>query len=335
MKTAILGAGALGTIFAAHLADAGEDVVVVTREPRASLLARDGLRVTGLAEKTARVPVFSDPAAANDADLVISALKTYQSPPVIAGLRPRPGALALSVQNGVYKNDELAAVFGAGNVLGATALISGEVLADGAARFTVNERLLVGELAGGASARADAVAAMFSRAGIRAAASPEIRAVEWSKYAMFVPSFCLAVITRLPTHRFMSHPGSAAVVVALAREMARLARAEGIALPDAGGGYSAAALERADDAAALAAVLAYGERMRTAAPAHKVSGLQDLERGRPTEVEETVGFAVRRAAALGLDCPALRTCHGLCSAISPPLAQPSERSIPTPRTSIS
>ena len=126
-----------------------------------------------------------------------------------------------------------------------------------------------------------------------------------------------------------------AQAVAGEHRRARLARAEGIALPDAGGGYSAAALERADDAAALAAVLAYGERMRTAAPAHKVSGLQDLERGRPTEVEETVGFAVRRAAALGLDCPALRTCHGLCSAISPPLAQPSERSIPTPRTSIS
>lgn len=333
MKTAILGAGALGTIFAAHLADAGEDVVVVTREPRASLLARDGLRVTGLVEKAARVPVFSDPAAANDADLVISALKTYQSPAVIAGLRPRPGALALSVQNGVYKNDELAAVFGAAHVLGATALISGEVLADGAARFTVNERLLVGELAGGTSARAEAVAAMFARAGIRTAASPGIRAVEWAKYAMFVPSFCLAVITRLPTHRFMSHEGSARVVVALTREMAELARAEGIALPE-GGGYSAATIARADDAAALAAVLAYGERMRTAAPAHKVSGLQDLERGRPTEVEETVGYAVRRAAALGLDCPALRTCHGLCGAISPPLAQ-SERSVPTPRTSIS
>lgn len=316
MRVAILGAGALGTIFAAHLADAGEDVVVIAREPRASLLARDGLRVTGLVDKTARVPVFTDPAAANDADLVINALKTYQSPAVIAALRPRPGALALSVQNGVYKNDELAAVFGPEAVLGATALISGEVLADGAARFTVNERLQVGERAGGASARADAVAAMFERAGIRAAASADIRGLEWSKYAMFVPSFCLAVITRLPTYRFMSHPGSAGVVVALTREMVRLAHAEGVALPAAGGGYSAASLARADDDAALAAVLAYGERMRTAAPAHKVSGLQDLERGRRTEVEETVGFAVRRAQALGVACPTLRTCHGLCGAIS-------------------
>ena len=51
------------------------------------------------------------------------------------------GAVAFSVQNGVFKNKELAAVFGAEQVLGATALVSGEVLADGSTRFTNNDPL--------------------------------------------------------------------------------------------------------------------------------------------------------------------------------------------------
>ena len=62
MKTVILGGGALGTILAAHLHRAGYEVSVVAREPRASLLARDGIRITGLSELTAAVPVHTDAA---------------------------------------------------------------------------------------------------------------------------------------------------------------------------------------------------------------------------------------------------------------------------------
>jgi len=315
MKTVILGGGALGSIIGAHLHRAGNEVVIVAREPRASLLEREGVRITGLQEFVARVPVVRDPAQAGEADLYINALKTFQSADVLPRLRARPGAMAFSVQNGVYKNTELAAVLGAEAVLGAMAMISGEVLPDGAVRFTMNDSLQVGEQGGGASERSRAVAEMLEKSGVRTTASSQIRSVEWSKYAIFVPSFCLAVITRQETHRFLQHEGTARVTVALAREMAQLAKAEGIELI-ASGPFSAAALARVGFDEAVGMARAFGDLLAANAPRHKVSALQDLEKGRRTEVDEIVGHALRLADGLGLDLPTLRTCHGLCSGIS-------------------
>ncbi|MFT3818882.1 MAG: 2-dehydropantoate 2-reductase [Rubrivivax sp.] len=313
MKTIILGGGALGSIIGAHLHRAGRDVVIVAREPRAGLLAREGVRITGIADFVAKVPIVREVAEAADGDLYINALKTFQSPAVIGALRPRPGAWAFSVQNGVYKNAELAAVFGEEGVLGASAMISGEVLPDGAVRFTVNDSLLIGEPAGGRSERCGAIATMLDEAGVRTAVSPAIRSVEWAKYAIFVPSFCLATITRKETHRFLQHPGTAAVMAALAREMAAIAAAEGVTLP-ASGVFSAAGLAAVDMQEAVRLTRAFGDHMAANAPRHKVSALQDLERGRQTEVEEIVGHACLLAQRHGLDLPVLRTCHGLSQA---------------------
>lgn len=69
---------------------------------------------------------------------------------------------------------------------------------------------------------------------------------------------------------------------------------------------------------AVRMVRAYGAQLARKALRHKVSGLQDLERGRPTAVEEIAGYAWRRSDELGLALPTLRTCYHLCSAISPP-----------------
>lgn len=316
MKTVILGAGSIGAILAAHLHQAGREVAVVARDPRASMLARDGIRITGLLEVTAQVPVYTDPAVANDADLVISALKTYQSPAVIRALRPKRGALALSVQNGIFKNKELAQVFGAEQVLGATALVSGEVLADGSTRFTNNDPLFLGSLSEVSAARCEQVADMFRQAGIASTVATDIREMEWSKYSMFVPLLCGSLLTRQETHRFLSHSDSARVVAQLCREMAQLADAEGVSL-QSGPGLSAAALTEVSLEAAILRVQEVGAQFRQKARDHKVSALQDLERGRPTEVEETAGYALRRSEELGLDLPTLRTCYLLCSAASP------------------
>jgi 2-dehydropantoate 2-reductase len=318
MKTVILGAGALGTILAAHMHRAGCEVSVVAREPRASALKRDGIHITGLSELTAAVPVHTDASVANEADLVINALKTYQSPAVIGALRPKAGAVAFSVQNGVFKNKELAKVFGAQHVLGATAVVSGEVLPDGGTRFTANDHLLIGELAdGAASTRSRQIAGMLREAGIAAEVSEHIDQMEWSKYTMFVPLLCGAMITRQETHRFLSHPDSARVVAALFREMAQLAQAEGVRL-SAGPGLSAAALAQTDFASAVRIVREAGAQFEQKAPQHKVSALQDLERGRRTELEEIAGYAWRRSEELGLAPATLRTCYALCSAIDQP-----------------
>ncbi|MNV53826.1 2-dehydropantoate 2-reductase [compost metagenome] len=158
---------------------------------------------------------------------------------------------------------------------------------------------------------------MLRDAGIAADASDHISEMEWSKYTMFVPLFCGSLITRLETHRFLAHPDSARVIAALSREMAELAMAEGVQLRP-GPGLSAAALSNTDFESAVCMVRDVGEQFRQKSPNHKVSGLQDLERGRPTEVEEITGFAWRRSVELGLALTTLRTCHALCRAIAPP-----------------
>jgi 2-dehydropantoate 2-reductase len=319
VKTVILGGGALGAILAAHLHRAGEDVAVVARDPRASVLRRDGIRISGVSEFTAKVPVYTEPSAANDADLVIVALKTHQSPPVVRELRPKQGAVAFSVQNGVFKNEELAAVFGASNVPGAIALVSGEVMTDGSIRFTNNDPICVGEAGQESASRSEPIVAMLRRAGIAAEVSNDIRALEWSKFTMFVPLFCGAIITRQETSRFLRNVDSARVVAALSREMAQLASAEGVLLQP-GAGLSAAAMAQVGFESAVRIVRDVGAYYEQKAPRHKVSGLQDLERGRQTEVEETVGFALRRSEELGLDLATLRTCYHLCRAIAAPTA---------------
>jgi 2-dehydropantoate 2-reductase len=315
MNTVIIGGGALGGILAAHLHRAGEHVALVAREPRASVLSKKGIRIAGLNNFTAKVPVYTDSSAANDADLVIIALKSHQSGAVVRELRPKRGAVALSVQNGVLKNEELASVFGASNVLGAIALVSGEVMTDGSIQFTNNDPILLGGLGRDSSLRSEQIVATFRKAGIAAEVSDDIRALEWSKFTMFVPLFCGAIITRQETYRFLRNADSARVIAALSREMAQLASAEGVLLQP-GTGLSAAAMARVDFETAVGMVRDVGAYYEQKAPCHKVSGLQDLERGRQTEVEETVGFALRRSEELGLDLATLRTCYQLCCAIA-------------------
>lgn len=315
MNTVILGAGALGSIIGAYLHAAGHRVTLVAREPRASLLEREGVRVTGLVDLQARVPVVREVGEAGPADLYINALKTFHNPAVLTGLVPPPHAIALSVQNGVIKDRELAAVF-ADRVVGAVSLIGGEVLADGASRMTRNEGLVVGEIGGADSERVRALAALLQGSGLPTAVVDDITGAEWAKYAVFVPLFCAALLTRQDTYRVLGHPETAQLVVLLIREMIALAQAEGVTVP-AVGELAAATIAALPLAEAVRAVRAHGAQLAQGASRHKVSGLQDLERGRPTEVEETVGHAVRRARALGLDLPHLRTCYALCSAISP------------------
>ena len=88
-------------------------------------------------------------------------------------------------------------------MLGALADTSGELLPGGAVLFTRNVNILVGELAGGDSARAQQLARTLDAAGVRAAATPEILTLEWSKFCAWVGLMALAVTTRAVTWKFL------------------------------------------------------------------------------------------------------------------------------------
>src|SRR5262245_53311267 len=132
----ILGAGALGTIFGAHLARAGHSVAMLVRERRAQQIRADGLRVQGLADFSVQVPALTDPSQVRRAAVLIVAMKSYGTANALAPLRDAAIDTAFSVQNGAFKNDPLVAAFGRQRVLGALANTSGELLPDGAALFT-------------------------------------------------------------------------------------------------------------------------------------------------------------------------------------------------------
>jgi 2-dehydropantoate 2-reductase len=277
---------------------------MLARGRRAQQIAKDGLTLTGLAEFSVPATVLTDPSALRSADVLFVATKTPGTEEALARLRHVDVGLAFSVQNGTMKDDLLTSVYGADRVLGALADTSGEMLADGRVLFTRNVRLLLGELSGQLSQRARDVAATIDSSGVRSVAVEHMLSLEWSKYVTWVGMFALAVTTRALTWRYMTDPDAATVIVRIAREMGRLAAAVGIDLTD-GANMPAAGLCRGSEADAVAEVIARGRVFETQAPEHRMSALQDLLAGRPLEVHETLGYAVRKGAELGVPMPLL------------------------------
>ena len=311
---AILGAGAMGSIVGGHLARAGHAVAMLARGKRADYLEHHGITITGLSEFTVPVRTLRDPATLKSANALIVATKTPGTAAALEPLRQAELGVALSIQNGPLKNELLREAFGRERVLGALADTSGELLPDGQVLFTRNVNIMVGELGGGDSARALQLARALDAAGVRAAATPEIMTLEWSKFCAWVGLMALAVATRAPTWEFLSDADSALLLVRLVREMGALAAKLGIAVSDRAV-MPTASLCQADESDAVAIVRRIGAEYRSSAPGHRMSALQDVDAGRPLEVHETLGYAHQRSRELGLHLPLLETFLRLIAAI--------------------
>jgi len=313
MQFTIVGAGALGSILAAHLIAAGHAVSVVARGQRATQLDAQGLRVRGLRDLDVACRVVAPGQAPDDAGIVIFAVKTYHLAPAIAmcaTLRPQA---VLSVANGVMKNEQLCASYGRERVLGCMANVSGELLPSGEVLFTRNVRMPLGPLGDYRGPAAAAIAAAIDAAGVVTTCVADIETVEWSKFVGWLAMFVLALIARRPTGVYLSDPRFAALAVRLIREGGALAQARGVVLAD----HSPIPVQsvlQAEEPAACAIVRAVGAEFARS-PAHRMSSLQDLDAGRPLEVHETLGFAVREAERLGVAAPTLAVCYDLIAAL--------------------
>ena len=315
MRFVILGAGALGSIIAGHLARAGEDVMIVARGDRARYVRQHGITITGLADFTIACPVITDPGELQGADVLIVAVKTYDMAAALTSLRHLDVATVLSIQNGVLKNEQLADVFGAEKTVGAATFLSGEVLPDGPVRFTSNQLLYVGEIPAGTSARVQQLVEALARAGMQVEATAHMQTIEWSKFVAWIGSMVLSVLTRLETYKFLSDPDAALVCTRLMRETAGLAAQWGIALTDMPA-FRVHTITSGTEAEGVAHLQARGALVQARAPMHRMSSLQDLERGRRLEVEETLGYVVTNAATAGLAVPTVDTCYRLISGIN-------------------
>jgi 2-dehydropantoate 2-reductase len=306
MKTvaefAILGAGAIGSIVGAHLARAGHSVLMLARERRAEQIRARGLKITGLADFSIPVETLSEPRELRGADVLIVAMKTPGTAAALADLRHVRVGVAFSIQNGPLKNELLADAFGEPSVLGALADTSGELLASGEVVFTRNVNILLGEISGQISERAQRIANAIDSSGVRAAAVTRIRSLEWSKFTAWVGLMALSVTTRAPTWRYLTDPGSALVVARLVREMGQLARSLNVDLTDESV-LPVATICSQSEADAVGAVMKVGREYETRAPQHRMSSLQDLEARRPLEVHETLGYALRKAVQSSVPLP--------------------------------
>ena len=312
----IVGAGALGSILAAHLARAGHEVTVVARGRRAEQLAQRGVVLRGLEALAVRVAV-AKPSEIASTDTLVLATKAIDTEATLATLRHVALENAFSLQNGVLKNRLLAEAFGRERVLGCMADFSGELEADGVVKFTRNVCLHLGDIGGaGGTGRANAVSASIEAAGIRSAAASDIVTLEWSKFVGWIAQLPLAVLTRRLTWEFLSDTNAALVIVRAAREAKSLADAEGITAFDAPP-LPVASIARSTDEEAVKLVTAVGQRYRETAPEHRMSAQQDALRGSPLELEETLGYALERAQALGVAVPTLTTLYRTVRAAHP------------------
>jgi 2-dehydropantoate 2-reductase len=316
MKIVILGAGALGSLFGAHLARAGEDVTLIARAARAQSLQEHGVTITGLTDMTVLVPVTARPQELRQADVLLVTVKTYDMELALESVAHMHVGSVLSVQNGLVKDEQLARYFGWDKTLGAAAHISAEVLPTGAVRFTANEWFSIGELPAGLSARVEAVVAALAGAGICAEASAQIASVEWTKYVINISWMALSALSRLETYRIFKHPDLAWLAAQLTREAAQIPAKLEIPLLDKGV-FAAKTLSEVPFETAVANFRQVGEGMEAqGATAHKVSILQDLERGRRLEYEAMFGYAVRKAADLGMSLPTVEICYRLIKGVA-------------------
>jgi len=310
----ILGAGAMGTIFGAHLARAGHSVAMLVRERRAQQIGADGLRLTGLDDFNVRVPAISDPSQLRRAGVLIVAMKTLGTAEALAPLHQVKFDAVLSLQNGAFKNDRLIDAFGRETVLGALTDASGELRPDGSVLFTRNVMTLIGELDGRQSARLEDIAATINAAGVRTKAVSDIQGREWSKFCAWAGYMTMAVATRALSWKLVTDPDGALLIARVVREVGALAKARGIELSDESI-LPIVSMCRGTETEAAAAVMRKNEAMQATAPLHRISSLQDFEAGRALELEETIAIALREARERGIAMPTLDSLYHLCRAL--------------------
>ncbi len=300
----IAGAGALGSVIGGYFAQAGADVTLIARKAHVEAIRARGLEIDGVRGRHVirDVRAIVDPREAGPADLLILCVKSQDTGEALASLahlRGRIGA-AISVQNGGRKDEELTEAFGPEAVVGAMTLIGASMPGPGCVLHTGNGGTWIGELDGRPSARVETIADLFRKAGLPVEVHSNIRSATWCKLNQMVPAAALSCVTRLSLHQIYLDRGLATLFVELSREVAQIAEKLGIPLDDFRG-FAVKTVCSLPIKEAVESVIARGRAMLEQGVIQvRVSTLQDLERGKVTEADHTIGYVVRLAATLGL-----------------------------------
>lgn len=294
-RIAIVGTGALGTYYGARLARAGHDVHFLVRSGRAAILAR-GLRVKTPTDKfqLKKVQAYGSTEEIGPCDLVIVALKATANDALKRLLPPLlgPATLVLTLQNGLGVEEPVAEVAGPDRVIGALCYIACERKEPGAVECRFPGVMTIGKFGKPAGERTHAVAAMFSKAGVKCEAQDNLEEMRWRKLVWNVPFNGLAIAAGgVTTDVIMADEGLRSLARRLMEEVVEAAAKFGHEIPRS---FVDLQFERTAKMGG-----------------YQPSSLVDFEAGRDLEIEEIWGEPVRRAKAVGASVPRMEMLYWL------------------------
>ena len=311
MRIAIAGAGAIGGYIGAKLARAGADVVLFARGPHLRAMQERGLRVVsdeGGFEVKPRAT--GDLAALAGSDVMVLGVKAHSLTALAPQLRPLfgPDTVVVSTQNGIpwwyFQNypgelnglhlervdpgGAVARAIEPERVIGSLAYFSTDVVEPGVIHHTEGNRLSLGEPSGARTDRVKALAETLIGAGLRAPVTTRFRHEIWVKLLGNVAFNPISALTGATLEELVRHPETSVVIRQIMAETEAVAARLGIELP-----------------------VSIDQRMAGAEKvgAHKTSMLQDLEAGRPLELEPIVGATVELGERLGVAMPVTRAVY--------------------------
>lgn len=313
MKVCIFGAGAIGGYMGVKLAKAGADVSLVARGPHLAAMQEKGLTLIEEGETTT-VPVTAsdDPAALGVQDYVIVTLKAHSVPPVVSKMAPLIGqdTTIVSGVNGVpwwyfhklegaHEGTRLDSVdpgnvqwdgFGPDRVLGCVVYPAAEVIEPGVIKHIEGNRFSLGEPDGSKSDRAQALSKILANAGLKAPVRPKLRDEIWVKLWGNLSFNPISALTHATLDVLCTDEGTRAVARNMMVEAQEIAERLSVKFP-------------IDVDRRIAGGAAVG--------AHRTSMLQDLDQGRPMEIDALVASVQELGRVTGVPTPTIDTVLGL------------------------
>ncbi|ANB34949.1 2-dehydropantoate 2-reductase [Rhodovulum sulfidophilum] len=311
MKICVFGAGAIGGYMGAKLAQAGAEVSLVARGPHLAAMRARGLRLIeeeSGTDETVPVRVAEDAAELGEQDYVIVTLKAHSVPPVVGKMQPLIGAgtTVVSGVNGVpwwyfhkiggpLEGTRLASVdpgdaqwtgFGPDRVLGCVVYPAAEVIEPGIVRHIEGNRFSLGEPDGSRSERALRLSRALASAGLKAPVRPKLRDEIWVKLWGNLSFNPISALTHATLDVLCTDPGTRSVARAMMLEAQAIAEKLGVKFP--------IDVERRIEGGA-------------AVGAHRTSMLQDLDLGRPMEIDALVGSVQELGRITSTPTPAIDT----------------------------
>jgi len=313
MKICVFGAGAIGGYMGVKLAQAGADVSLVARGPHLAAMQQNGLRLIEEGqEHKVSVSASDTPADLGEQDYIIITLKAHSVPPVVEKMRPLIGknTTIVSGVNGVpwwyfhkiggpLEGRRLHSVdpddaqwngFGPDNVLGCVVYPAAEVIEPGVIKHIEGNRFSLGEPDGSKSERAIALSQALSAAGLKAPVRPKLRDEIWVKLWGNLSFNPISALTHATLDVLCTDEGTRPIARAMMLEAQEIAEKLGVKFP--------IDVERRIDGGA-------------AVGAHRTSMLQDLDQGRPMEIDALVASVQELGKITQTPTPIIDTVLGL------------------------